>query len=66
MTGRNAKPAGRTSPLERLLALREKFGGSERDRERVAGKGRGRASFNLRNRLGMRFPETREIVVVRP
>lgn len=51
MTGRNAKPAGRTSPLERLLALREKFGASERDRDRVAGKGRGRASFNLRNRL---------------
>ncbi|MFC3813537.1 peptidoglycan D,D-transpeptidase FtsI family protein [Lysobacter sp. GCM10012299] len=49
MTGRNAKPAGRTSPLERLLALREKFGGGDRDR--VAGKGRGRASFNLRNRL---------------
>lgn len=49
MTGRNAKSSGRTSPLERLLALREKFGGSDRDR--VAGKGRGRASFNLRNRL---------------
>ncbi|HEY5850107.1 MAG TPA: penicillin-binding protein 2 [Lysobacter sp.] len=49
MTGRNGKPAGRTSPLERVLALREKFGGGERDR--VAGKGRARASFNLRNRL---------------
>ncbi|MGO4222628.1 peptidoglycan D,D-transpeptidase FtsI family protein [Lysobacter sp. TAF61] len=49
MTGRNSRSAGRTSLLERVLALREKFGG-ERD-NRVAGKGRGRASFNLRNRL---------------
>lgn len=47
MTGRNAKP-GRSGPLDRILALREKFGG---DRDRVAGKGRARASFNLRNRL---------------
>ena len=53
MTGpsRNSRPnkAARSGPLDAVLALREKFGGGDRDR--VAGKGRGRASFNLRNRL---------------
>lgn len=44
-TTRN-KP-GRSGPLDAVLALRDRFG----DRDRVAGKGRSRASFNLRNRL---------------
>ncbi len=42
------KSNGASGPLDRILALREKFGG---DRDRAAGKGRGRAYFNLRNRL---------------
>ena len=46
---RNASQrSGRSGPLDAVLALRDKFGGGN---DRVAGKGRGRASFNLRNRL---------------
>ena len=39
--------AGRSGPLDAVLALREKFGGHDRG----GGKNRVRASFNLRNRL---------------
>ena len=46
--GHGHKSNGASGPLDRILALRDKFGG---DRDRVAGKGRSRASFNLRNRL---------------
>ncbi|HEY0503380.1 MAG TPA: penicillin-binding protein 2 [Lysobacter sp.] len=45
---RGNKP-GRSGPLDAVLALREKFGGGN-DRS-AGGKNRGRASFNLRNRL---------------
>ncbi|WP_206860011.1 penicillin-binding transpeptidase domain-containing protein [Lysobacter changpingensis] len=52
MSGASRNPrnaSGRSGPLDAVLALREKFGGGN-DRG-AAGKGRSRASFNLRNRL---------------
>ena len=47
---RGNKP-GRSGPLDAVLALRDKFGGGNGERDRGAGKNRARASFNLRNRL---------------
>ncbi|MFC3551546.1 peptidoglycan D,D-transpeptidase FtsI family protein [Lysobacter cavernae] len=48
-SGRGAKAGTRSGPLDRVLALRERFGGSTNG-SRAAGKSRGHA-FNLRNRL---------------